>query len=372
MAKWQNATMRQVLTVGVFVAALGGFFVANRLFTPPEISQSERRALAKLPKLTVNSLLTADFMDGFESFAADSFVMRDGLRAVRAASVYGLFMQTDKSGLYMGDFGAGKFESVDQKSYRSAAGKIRRIAEEHLGGLNVYYAVIPDKSYYEPKAFPGFRPDPAREAMDETLSALTRVDLDDILTGRDFYRTDLHWNQPALAGVYEALGGAMGLPDAPYFEVASPGEFSGVYPGQVALPMRPDIMKYIVNAHTEGASVSYLDDRTGEMVPGPMYDLDAFAGGDPYDLFLRGAQALVVIDNPSAATDRELYMFRDSFSSSLAPWLTAAYRRVTLIDLRYMDSRVLPMFVEFTPGADVLFIYSSLILGNESILLAPN
>jgi hypothetical protein len=101
-----------------------------------------------------------------------------------------------------------------------------------------------------------------------------------------------------------------------------------------------------------------------------MYDLEAFSGGDPYDLFLRGAQPLIVIDNPGAATDRELYMFRDSFSSSLAPLLCAAYRRVTLIDLRYLDSRILPSLVEFAPGSDALFIYSSQILNNESVLLA--
>jgi hypothetical protein len=128
-------------------------------------------------------------------------------------------------------------------------------------------------------------------------------------------------------------------------------------------------MSYVETDSTRGASVSYLDTRTGALEPGVMYDIEAFEGFDPYDLFLRGAQPLIVIENPNAEPGGELYMFRDSFSSSLAPLLTGSYSRITMIDLRYLDSRVLPSLVEFKPGSDALFIYSSQILDNDSLLL---
>ena len=41
--------------------------------------------------------------------------------------------------------------------------------------------------------------------------------------------------------------------------------------------------------------------------------------GDPYSVFLSGSKSLLTITNPSADTDRELVIFRDSFASSLAP-----------------------------------------------------
>ena len=39
-------------------------------------------------------------------------------------------------------------------------------------------------------------------------------------------------------------------------------------------------------------------------------------------MFLSGSKSLLTITNPSADTDRELVIFRDSFASSLAPLLT--------------------------------------------------
>ncbi|MDR1589304.1 MAG: hypothetical protein LBS51_03840 [Oscillospiraceae bacterium] len=366
-----GASARQILVAVVFVAILGGFFVLNRLITPPDVSQSERRELAKLPELTISTLASGEFMDGFESFASDSFVFRDGLRTVRAASVFGLFLQTDKSGLYLGDSGAGKFERIDAESYRKAADKINKLADS-LPGLNLYCAVVPDKSIYSGKYLPGFEPSEAREILSERLDGVKYVDITDALDGGDFYRTDLHWDQTRLDGVCAALYAAMNIsPESamPDGGITTAGGFYGVYAGQLALPVAEDTMSYVTNGYIDGASVSYLNARTGELEPGPMYDAESFSGRDPYDLFLKGVQPLIVIDSPNSRTDRELYMFRDSFSSSLAPLLTSEYRRVTLIDLRYLDSRMLPSLVEFKPGADVLFIYSTQILNNESVLL---
>ena len=60
-------------------------------------------------------------------------------------------------------------------------------------------------------------------------------------------------------------------------------------------------------------------------------------------------------------------LFRDSFGSSLAPLLLSGYRKVTLVDLRYIASSQLERFITFT-DQDVLFLYSSLILNGGSML----
>ena len=56
----------------------------------------------------------------------------------------------------------------------------------------------------------------------------------------------------------------------------------------------------------------------------------------------------------------ELVVFRDSFGSSLAPLLAGSYRKITLIDLRYISSDLLESYVRFQEQ-DVLFLYSALI-----------
>ena len=106
------------------------------------------------------------------------------------------------------------------------------------------------------------------------------------------------------------------------------------------------------------------------MVMGEIYYPGALtAGGDPYDFFLNGPQALVFLESKELVSGRTLYLFRDSFGSSLAPLFLGSYDKVVLIDLRYIDSRILTDFVKFESGSDVLFLYSSQVLGSPATLL---
>ena len=84
-------------------------------------------------------------------------------------------------------------------------------------------------------------------------------------------------------------------------------------------------------------------------------------------MFLSGASPLIVIENPNAETDKELVVFRDSFGSSMAPLLVSDYRKVTLVDTRYIAPRLIGNFVSFD-GADVLFLYSMLVLNQSGTL----
>ena len=59
-------------------------------------------------------------------------------------------------------------------------------------------------------------------------------------------------------------------------------------------------------------------------------------------------------------------LFRDSFGSSIAPLLIENYRKITLIDLRYINSELLTEYIEFN-NQDVLFLYSGVVL-NQNIL----
>ena len=167
--------------------------------------------------------------------------------------------------------------------------------------------------------------------------------------------------RPVVNRLLSAMGADLYTAEHPIVNVET---FRGVYAGQLALPIAPDYFSYV---DVPGLKVSYLNEKTLEFDSGPVYDLDRLSGVDPYDTFLRGPQPLIVIEN-EAAPARELYLFRDSFGSSLAPLLAGSYSKVTIIDLRYINLGILDMFIEFEPGSDVLFIYSSQIFNNPSIL----
>ena len=84
-------------------------------------------------------------------------------------------------------------------------------------------------------------------------------------------------------------------------------------------------------------------------------------------MFLAGATPLVTITIQAAASARELVIFRDSYASSLAPLLVGEYRTITLVDIRYMASGLVPQYVDFT-GKDVLFLYSVFVADQSAML----
>ena len=98
-----------------------------------------------------------------------------------------------------------------------------------------------------------------------------------------------------------------------------------------------------------------------------IYDWEKLKSRDLYDIYLSGAAALLTIENPNAATDKELVVFRDSFGSSLIPLLVKDYKTVTVVDTRYIAADYVGNFVDFH-GQDILMVYSTLIINSSNTL----
>ena len=98
-----------------------------------------------------------------------------------------------------------------------------------------------------------------------------------------------------------------------------------------------------------------------------VYDMEKAAGKDPYEMFLGGPLSLVTIENENAKTDKELVIFRDSFGSSIAPLLVEGYKKITLVDIRYIHPNMLQNYIEFD-SQDVLFLYSTSVLNNSETI----
>ncbi|HWQ58190.1 MAG TPA: hypothetical protein VN540_04150 [Clostridia bacterium] len=363
------------LTAGLLAAIILGFFVANLFYTPPEVSASERRRLAPLPELVFTSggrcWLNDDFAGEFEAYAQDSFVGRDALRALKAFVQYEALRLLDNNGLFRVQGSVAKLTFLDEASVRRTIAKINKVAARLPHGTRIYLAAIPDKSYYlaAGTAYPGYDYDALEALIRENLADARYISLKNALGADSYYTTDLHWKQTALSPVLQALGVEMGFSMDENFTAKELSPFYGAYAGQYALPLPAEALACLTNETLSRARVRYLDTKTLKMVEGAMYDEVLFDGVDPYSVYLRGPQPIVIIENPDAATGKELYLFRDSFSSSLAPLLTEAYAKITLIDLRYISADALFSLIDFQENADVLFLYGSLILNDSTLLL---
>jgi hypothetical protein len=371
----------------VFVIAMIMAFVV----APKEtVSKSERRHLATKPELTIENILDETFMEKTEEYLLDHFPFRDTLRCIKAYFAYDVLQQKQNNDIYVAKCHASKLEyPLKEASVKRLADKMESLREWYFKDSKVYYGVIPDKNMFlaEGLGYPYIRYDEIVEGLNGYLDGKDYVNIDLLseLTIDDYYRTDTHWKQENLLGAAQTVVDTLGVGQNVNlsnnnFSVNEIKDFYGVYYGQSALPMEPDTINYLTNDVIELAYVWNIEENIGDgtiimpedegAVLKPVYQLDKLEDGaslDKYDIFLGGAAALEIIKSPKAATDRRLIIFRDSYTSSLAPLLLEAYGEIDLIDLRYISSELVGDYVDFE-GADILFLYGVAVVNGAAVL----
>jgi hypothetical protein len=350
---------------------VGVFWLALTLFTwflpAREMSESERRKLAQFPDLTVETVLNGKFTTNFESYTLDQFPMRDTFRQVKSIFHYYVLNQKDNNDIYVHDGYAAKMEyPLNDSSIEYALKLFNGVYNKNLRGTktSVYFSVVPDKGYYLAEDSGHLMMD--YEKVFESMNGLnwaTYIDITDTLNIESYYHTDTHWRQEKILPTAQRLCEAMDaeIPQDNNFTVELVNKpFYGVYCGQAALPLSSEDLYIMTNNSTSVSKV--FDYETNSYVG--VYDADAISDKDLYDTYLHGAKALLKIENPTATTDKELVIFRDSFGSSLAPLMIDSYKTITIVDLRYINSAMLSKFIKFQ-NQDVLFLYSTLVLNNS-------
>ena len=361
LVKWKNIALAVMTS-----AFLGGFMLWSILKPTDTESVSERRPLAAFPNISVESVLSGEFMSGFEDYTLDQFPLRDQFRTLKAITVFYAFGQKDNNKIYIEDGYASKLEyPMNTDSIEYAAQRFRFVYDRYMADKNmkVYLSVIPDKNYFMARrsGHPSIDYEAFIANVREHTDFAEYIDITRLLELSDYYRTDTHWRQERIADVAQHLAAGMGVPVSGEYTVKQVDlPFYGVYYGQSALPLPADALCYLESAYLSACEV--YDYEAGAYTS--IYELDKTAGKDPYEMFLSGPKPLLAIENPNARTDRELIVFRDSFGSSIAPLLAEGYGKITLVDIRYLSPQMLDRFITFT-DQDVLFLYSVSVLNNS-------
>ena len=338
-------------------------------------SQSERRPLKQAPEISLEAITEGKFMGDFEDFTLDQFPLRDSFRSLKSLfHFYGLQMQ-DNNDIYIAEgYAAKQVYPYNPVSVNYALGRFNGIYKQYLEGKanKVFVTVVPDKGYYlaEPAGQLRMDYDVLFDTVQDGMPYAQYIDLTGSLSAQDYYRTDTHWKQEKLLPAASAICQALGV-SAPTGFTATKVEkpFYGVYYGQAALPLAPDELYLMKSDVLENCTVTYHDYSALGPKVGPVYDKEKLDSADLYELYLAGARSLITIENPAGQAGKELVVFRDSFGSSMVPLLLQDYAKVTLIDIRYITSMQAQNFVSYE-NADVLFLYSTLVL-NESSALRP-
>ena len=303
--------------------------------------------------------MSGEFAKDFEKYAVDKFPKRDVWRSIKAYAKMRLFMQKDNNDLFVAERHISKIEYPMNTEMLDYSMKLfTKIKDKYLTDNDIYFAVIPDKNRFlaESNGYLSLNYEKFSQYAKEGMDFAQYIEISDLLEADDYYYTDTHWRQDKIVDVAERIATVMEVDISDKY-VANTLDipFYGVYVGQSAFKCEPDQITYLTSDVIEKVELEGAD---------TVYDMEKAQGRDPYEMFLSGNQPIVTVKNPENTSGKRLIMFRDSFGSSIAPLFSKGYSEITLIDLRYVSSEMLGQFVDFE-NADILFLYSTLLLNNS-------
>lgn len=359
--------IKNIIVTISFILLVFTVFLINILKPDTEISIAERRKLTKFPEITSKKILNGSFFKEFEKYGADQIIAREGFRKIKSITEFNVFFKKDNNNLYRKENHIIKIEyPLKEESIVNASKKINEITNQYLQNCKIYYAIVPDKNYFtNEKEYIKMDYKKLEALMRKNVIKAEYIDIFDTLNLEDYYITDIHWKQEELLKVLEKISAQMNFKERikmPY-QKKYITEFEGIYSGQLPVKTEKDNITVLTNEIIEKAVVYNYETKKET----PIYNLEKLKSYDKYDIYLSGATPLLEITNPVAETEKELIVFRDSFASSLIPLFTEAYKKITLVDIRYMRSSDLEKYISFNQQ-DVLFIYSTTVLNNSQIL----
>lgn len=347
-----------------FVLYIFIFFILNIIIKDKDVSNIERRKLNKLPEFTFDNVINGNISNDFENYALDQFVLRDNYRKLKSLFEFKVYGKLDSNNLYVKDGYIFKIEyPLREDKVVNFINKINKIYLNDLKGMNIYYSIIPDKNYYSKDNYLKMDYNRLINIVNNNINKnIKYIDITSDLELEDYYYSDIHWKQEKLDNVVRKLSKNMKFKVNTNYTYNEYSPFYGSYYGQLGLNTKYDKIIYLSNKTIDSAKVKDIENKIVKV-----YDKKLLKNKDSYDIYLGGSTPLIEVINNNTKSNKELVIFRDSFGSSLAPLLLVGYGKITLIDLRYIDYKMLKDYIKFN-NQDVLFIYNTNIINNSDML----
>ena len=355
-----NDKIKDIVVTIIFLFTIIALFLINIIKEDTDISVAERRKLATMPELTTKSLFDGTYFKKFDSYVTDQFVERDAFRKIKIDIE--LSTKGEYNNLYLyDDYIIEEIFPLNSNSINNLTNKINYIKDTYLNdNSNIYYTIIPDKNYFINNGNLKLDYNKLQDMMKNNLSNINYINIFDKLTLDNYYKTDTHWKEEDLFNVANTIANQMNFDITNNNVVNTITTFKGSYAGRLSVTKDIDTIKTISNTSTLNSSVYNYETKKYTDI----YDYTKINSLDKYDIYLSGAVPIIDIINNNSSSDKELIVFRDSYGSSLIPLLIEGYKKITVIDIRYISSKILNKYIDFN-DQDVLFMYSILTINNS-------
>lgn len=362
--------MRNKTITYLFVIFISAFMILSIISPKSEISIFERRHLADMPEFSLAGILEKNnsYSNKLNDYLLDHFIGRELFKKIKALTSNYAFQNKENHGVFESN---GYLFQLDYELNNVSLKHLLELMQEinncYLTTQNKYFVVVPDKNYYlKDNSIPRLNYEKMETLLKENIpNDIKWIDIKDTLNLESYYYTDIHWKQEKLEPTLRRIQEQMKLNYTIFpTQKKQYSPFYGALYGKY--PKMNDILTYLTNETIENSSVYNYEKKNFTKV----YQENNLDNIDSYDIFLAGPTPILIIDNPIQKNNRSLILFRDSFGSSLTPLLIENYSKITLIDLRYVSSKILNEIkeIDLMEDSDVLFLYSVPIINNSFAL----
>ena len=352
----------------IFMVLLLGLAGKEALSHQRTYSPVEKRELQTRPEISITKVLDGRFQKKYESYLRDQFPGRD--HWVSFQTDMELFMgKNEIHNVYIGKnhyllehYTEKEFDpqqiSKNLQALEKFVGKAKQNADVHV-------MMVPTKSWILREKLPAFAPHYKEQKFYDALQQ--KLEKEDVLISVEpvldahkeeeiYYRTDHHWTTLGAWYAYEqytkAVGGDLQRAQGKKKFRCISKDFYGTTYAKINYARQAD--KIEIYEPADKLRVVY---NMGEKKTKTLYDVSFLKTADQYSVFTGGNQAVLEITG-GIKNGKTLLLIKDSFATSILPFLAEDYEKLVVVDLRQLNvsgDRLLEMF----SPTDILILYNS-------------
>ncbi len=351
----------------IFILSLFLILLVNLVVPDKERSEQENRMLETMPKLSLASVLSGDFMEDWESYMSDQFAGRNLWRGLKV-SLDRLGGSRMENGVIIGKNGQ-LFEDIavpDSELITDNINAVKSFANTY-SDIPMTMMLVPDAASILSESLPAFA---TVEDQSQMFSMVERglgdsvswVDAYSVLnkhkTEKLYYKTDHHWTTQAAFYVFQEVAAGLGIEgdvSDDYVSYTVTDSFNGVLASKsgVGLDEKEQIDIYVPTDGDDDVIVNYVDEAEKRT---SLYDSSKLETRDKYGVFFGGNTSVMDIRTMSTSQKR-LLVVKDSFADCFIPFLTPYYREIVVVDPRYYSGTMTDI-METYRITDILVLYS--------------
>jgi len=377
------------LMIALFSAVLLVIPITTAALPKQERSENENRSLAKKPSLIddnkwekaesvgdylgavkwkyINNREGKAFKDDFEKYFCDHMAGREtwvklcnkltqlsGQREIN--DVYTLDNQLVQT-----------FKSYDETTVAASIKTMNTFAER-FSDIPMYVMLAPTSQEIFSSKIPSYTGLMSEKAFIENVySKMENIVTIDCLSNISahsneyvYYRTDHHWTSLGAFYAYQAAAKSLGYSaygmNSFNIETVSRDFRGTLYSRTLDDNIKPDVMDYYFLANGEPTvKMSCRDDRETRVYDS-LYVREFLEVKDKYSSYT-GSNVPVVTIETNVDNGKSLLMIKDSYAHSLVPFLSKHYSKITMVDMRYINTS-LNSVINMDEYTEVLFMFN--------------